>query len=443
MQFLTRNLDHPIRKLVALFLCWKTLLLLVALCSPGPGYDTSGSLTEASHGKEQLPVALRHTISKLIRWDALYFVKAAERGYSFEQEWAFGWGFTRVIAACTEFLKAAGIPHYDGLEAWVAINLAHIAHLISVLLLFYLSSDVFPGSSQNFALTAASLHVISPAGLFLSAPYAESSCAALSFAGCLLFMKSLNRNGRATAIHDLYLILAGVSFGIATTFRSNGILNGLLLLEEAFRTLFVLSYERSGATLRRLLAAGLGGMCVGSGFLLPQYIAYQEYCGCKDTVPRIWCQGTLPSIYSFVQSHYWNCGPFRYWTVSNIPLFVLGTPIFTILIVSGLWALQYTAANGPPRATKQYDVKSSQISFGREGISVLRNMAVSQLFLAGMTLTTAHVQIITRISSAYPVWLWYLAASSHEGRLLGIFVKFMVLYGVIQAGLYASFLPPA
>lgn len=102
MQFLTRNLDHSVRKLVVAFFWWKTLLLLIALCSPGPGYDTSGSLIEASHGKEILPLALRHTIGKLVRWDAIYFVKTAERGYLFEQEWAFGWGFSRVIAHCTE-----------------------------------------------------------------------------------------------------------------------------------------------------------------------------------------------------------------------------------------------------------------------------------------------------------------------------------------------------
>lgn len=73
----------------------------MALCSPGPGYDTSSSLIEASLGKE-LPVFLRLLINKLKRWDAIYFVKTAERGYLFEQEWAFGWGFTRVVAFCTE-----------------------------------------------------------------------------------------------------------------------------------------------------------------------------------------------------------------------------------------------------------------------------------------------------------------------------------------------------
>ena len=90
---------RPIRSLILAFATWKALLLLIALCSPGPGYDTSTTL--ALRGDTQLPGPLTYVIGKLTRWDAIWFVKVATRGYRYEQEWAFGWGFTRLIALCT------------------------------------------------------------------------------------------------------------------------------------------------------------------------------------------------------------------------------------------------------------------------------------------------------------------------------------------------------
>lgn len=202
-------------------------------------------------------------------------------------------------------LKKVGIANYDGLEGLVAILISHIAHLLSLPVLFHLTRAVFPTSPATLPFTVAALHIISPAGLFLSSPYGESSCALLSFTGCLLFTKSLSGNAPSTTRHDLVVLLSGISFGLATTFRSNGILNGLLLLEEAFRSLWRLNSDRNIATLRHLIATGISGLCVATGFLVPQYIAYTEYCGGPEGPMRPWCTRSLPSIYTFVQDYYW------------------------------------------------------------------------------------------------------------------------------------------
>ena len=96
------SLDHPKLLLMLWFTLWKLLLLCVALISPGPGYDTS---TILFHSNPDLidPTAKSKayvvaSLSKLVRWDAIYFVEIARRGYSWEQEWAFGWGFTKLLA---------------------------------------------------------------------------------------------------------------------------------------------------------------------------------------------------------------------------------------------------------------------------------------------------------------------------------------------------------
>lgn len=117
--------------------------------------------------------------------------------------------------------------------------------------------------------------------------------------------------------------------------------------------------------------------------------------------------------------------------------------MFATLTISGFWGMRQMPVQSQPQDSKSGSKKRNPLWAGIWGFSVVRNMAVAQLLLVAMTLITAHVQIITRISSAYPVWLWYLAASLQEGRNIGIFVKFMVLYSIVQTSLYASFLPPA
>ncbi|KAM0168408.1 hypothetical protein ACHAPF_011026 [Botrytis cinerea] len=398
-------LGAPVRTLILCFILWKISLLLIAACSPGPGYDTSTSLLLSSlHsiGKKKLPSVVQYLIGKLVRWDAIYFVHASNRGYVYEQEWAFGWGFTRVIKFST---------------------------------------------IERFALVTALLHIISPAGIFLSAPYAESSTALLTFLGAFIFAKSFESGeSNRTLGHDLLILISGVVFGLATTFRSNALLNGLLLLEEAFRILLSLSNGFNIFAVRRLIITGLGGMCVGIGFLTPQYIAYQEYCGVTGIVnPRIWCSNTLPSIYAFVQAFYWNNGPFKYWTVSNIPLFLLAMPMMVILGISGNEVLRDSHFQQiPVTPRKDVDPPVNGIRQGHK-VQIVRNLALSQLLLTVYTLISGHVQIITRISSSSPVYLWYMAASVGRGKgpTVTMVGRFMIIYAGIQSGLFSSFLPPA
>ena len=88
----------PVRTLVTVFVLWKLLLLCVASASPGIGYDTSTRLLLPSMDGSVPVTVLQHVSSRLVRWDALYFLRIAERGCLFEQEWAFNSSFTRLVA---------------------------------------------------------------------------------------------------------------------------------------------------------------------------------------------------------------------------------------------------------------------------------------------------------------------------------------------------------
>lgn len=329
---LSRPIDHPYQALIIVFVAWKSILIAVAACSPGSGYDTSTfpfQLHEDHPAQEYGSVAtiLSFLSAKLTKWDAIYFTTISNRGYLYEQEWAFGWGFTRVIAffshgmltsansiaTCWVLIDLRKLGfEYGFLESFVGISIAHASHFLAVLALYNLAKSIFPGpSGSKMAFIAACLHVISPAGLFLSAPYSESTFAFLNFLGCLLFAKSFGLGNHFDIYGDAFLAASGLILGTATTMRGNGLLNGLIFLEEAFRLVFALKDGLKLSILRRLLATGFGGLCIAVGFLAPQYIAYEEFCvnhtftSNYNHTSRVWCERQLPSIYSFVQDYYW------------------------------------------------------------------------------------------------------------------------------------------
>lgn len=90
-----------IRLLVLVCFAWKILLLILAAFCPGAGYDTSAliSLDASTRRHENFRTLSRpdHLILNLFRWDALYFVKAAERDKLHEQEWAFSWAYSHLL----------------------------------------------------------------------------------------------------------------------------------------------------------------------------------------------------------------------------------------------------------------------------------------------------------------------------------------------------------
>lgn len=94
--------DHPFFLLTIYFLFWKVLLIGIALTSPGCGYDTSTTLLPLNPEDSQQDFQADGDSSKwwikFVRWDAIYFTQISLRGYLFEQEWAFGWGYTKLLS---------------------------------------------------------------------------------------------------------------------------------------------------------------------------------------------------------------------------------------------------------------------------------------------------------------------------------------------------------
>lgn len=117
-----------------------------------------------------------------------------------------------------------------------------------------------------------------------------------------------------------------------------------------------------------------------------------------------------------------------------------------IMILSALWM----GSRIDNMQTSDASVQDGWIS--PVGLAIARRLALPQSLLAVLVLTNQHVQIITRVSSGYPLWYWWLASRFYDRPfvrlakwdiLLEWIIRWMVLYALIQAGLFAAFLPPA
>lgn len=150
----------------------------------------------------------------------------------------------------------------------------------------------------------------------------------------------------------------------------------------------------------------------------------------------------------------------RYWTLSNLPLFMLAMPMLYILLHSGAWAWKTSTvekdhcAQDSPIVGQAENIQSASIHHNspmQKDMAI--RIALPQVTLAVVALTTYHVQIISRLSSGYPIWYWWLASlivgdqtNDTPGRKLNaakLITTWMIMYAIIQGGLFASFLPPA
>ncbi|KAF3904287.1 hypothetical protein AA313_de0209179 [Arthrobotrys entomopaga] len=558
MNILSTPLDHPVKSLCIIYTIRTLSLLLLAYYTTylfpsfSPlGYDTSS--THITEPGEYTPTqtasflnapvitdSVERLAVALTRWDAIYFASIARLGHRWEQEWAFGVGQSYLLQGYqwiySLILNAEVAPRSQILFFSICSCASHLA---SAILLYHLSvlvlrtaQPVGPGVEREsiprlVAFIAAALHVLSPAGIFLIAPYNEPIFSLLSFLGYWLYsyaIKNATDDGQYLAgnlqdgsvispeanitmlkkvkteandlllavdlkkpeyakereeaqkaldqinvkieqlsgqlnifysrkvnlKNELALVVSGFLFGISSLFRSNGIINGILFALDALRYIRELSVGVNVyPNFRLLTATGVGGLLVGLPTVWRQYQGWLEYCTIPTPTKREWCAKSLPSIYSFVQSHYWGVGFLKYWTPGNIPLFLLAAPMLGILLKT---FFDIRAISTPEAHRHLYAVQ-----LYRTNRNLLFRLALPQLVLAILAITNYHVQIITRLSSGLPIWYLVMAAAlterSNEKSKNFVseksltwsrpMLRFFLGYQVIQAVLYGGFLPPA
>ena len=115
-----------------------------------------------------------------------------------------------------------------------------------------------------------------------------------------------DRHAQRFRDRDLLILATGCLFGFATTVRGNGLLSGLIFAHDAVVDgIKLVRGDMANARLRKFMAVMLAGSLVALGAVFPQYLAFREYCIDSGSPTRPWCNQMVPSIYGFVQQHYW------------------------------------------------------------------------------------------------------------------------------------------
>ncbi|CAI2166525.1 12123_t:CDS:2 [Funneliformis geosporum] len=372
----------------------RLLTWLIALISTLIVDDYDSSVDTILEGRELSIVQKIFNVSfrAFLRWDSFYFIHLSEEGYIYEQEHAF---FPLLP------LLARGLSN-------------------SVTSIFY---------------------ILTPSGMFMSAMYTESLFALLSFLGMRLF-------------YEGKLWSAAFIWSLSSFTRSNGITQvGFFVYKFLIKDINRINGINAKVIFVRLIKTIILSFIVLLGFLIFQCYGYYHYC-ILYLPQRPWCNGTIPLLYSFVQSFYWNCGFLNYYEVKQIPNFLLASPMI-FLSFYGIYSYskfdfkRILTLGLQQRSETTLESSSSPYHGTHELLPFIYLWAILLVY----SINFMHVQVITRFFSSQPIVYWFVTDlfikslsedASRWDKFLGYgMLVYFILYGGSGIILFANFFPPA
>ncbi|KAA1471717.1 mannosyltransferase [Dentipellis sp. KUC8613] len=361
--------------------------------------------------------------SSLLRWDAFHFAPVARTGYVYEYQWAFLPGVPVVSNLLAYAFKtvsgsAESISWVDVLRAGgLAALFCDSTHT-----LYHLTLQIIGSPSIAYLTALLSLLPSSPATLRY-AGYSEPFFTYLSYKGML---HCAQRRWLAASCY----------FALAAAFRSNGIFLGGFVLWGIIIEPFLRG--RRPRPVQILYAIVLTAL-IFAPFISYQFVAYRTFCtpDTPDGRPS-WCESTIPSIYAYVQSRYWNNGFLRYWTPSQLPNILLASPVLALLFTYSLTYLTHFVSLITHRKPTS---PASTHPFFRPSLAP---HAIHALILASVYLFASHTQIALRQAASMPLIYWAAAWLVSERPWWGrLWVGWCVIWGALSIVLWTVFLPPA
>ena len=421
--------------------CVCTLLVCTHLQT---AFDTSAELVRLTLPQGAWDSAWDTWAVPFVRWDTVYFVALAhpERGYVYENTLAFQPGIVFVLR------RLGSIPALWGDTRWSATCavvggafLANVATIVAPVLLYMLTRA--QTHSRALAERAALLAVFAPASATaLTAPTPEPFYSVLVLSGLCVLQRPCS----------LPRWCAALLFCLATCFRANGILLGAFLLWHAIHRPWIEQRQRTCITVcADVVSAAAGMIFISIPFFLHQRWAYERLCP-----GRPWCDmEPIPLVYSFVQAHYWDVGFFRYWTLAQVPNFVLAFPVLT-LGAYGCWLATPCARRVVEQTLIPWRGSCPASDPAKRASTTIRSRPALRCELVYVyhtavvlciLLFASHVQIALRMATpgGMPMVWWAAAMLCERGGpawTKGV-VLYLLCYSGVACVLYAGFYPPA
>ncbi|GAA5869590.1 hypothetical protein JCM16303_000518 [Sporobolomyces ruberrimus] len=429
--------------LIALGLRLSTTLLILIIHRVFPSFDASAT---------RLSTPLNPDYQGFVRWDTVYFLEIANNGYTQEQRLAFFPGLPGLLRVGGELVRWASRGDGITLEAMVFAGMISttLATTLAAPLLYQLTFKL--SSSRQHSLVTTILFLLGPARAVLHAvPYTEPFSALFTFAGMLSFSHHAD-------------FVSSLCFAFATLFRAQGAVLGLgffgwrYILERPFRA----NRLSLKVLLRGVVVTMVLSLISASPFFAFQAYAYREYCS-DPTSLRPWCTSTFGFSYEWIQSHYWDVGPFRYWTLQQLPNFFLATPLLFLsfsasytyyssqpsLVLSKTFPFIFSS----PKPSSSVPNRSRRPVLSLELLPFIHLHTATTLLL----LISSHVQIILRLCIVNPVVWWYASDLVLSNQTQGDedgdwrkrkrwgerWVKYCIVWGTLSVVCWALFLPPA
>ncbi|KAF8594119.1 hypothetical protein BDV93DRAFT_459619, partial [Ceratobasidium sp. AG-I] len=366
-----------------------------------------------------------------LRWDALYYYDVALCGtYLFEQHYAFSPGLPIVLR-----LVDLAQPRLDRSLFVTKVTLLALLACEPCLELYRLTKCVT--LSDDFALLATVVQVLMGAPpVMLRSAYAEPFFAWSSFKGM-------------RACHDRRYCVAALYFALATSSRTNGILlSGFILYDLIARPVLSETISTFPITTPRTLQSALKAFFQATRRISPLDAA-STTTATEPLYPRPWCASRLPMIYGFVQSHYWDVGFLRYWTVAQFPIFIIAAPMLFLVGGSSAWFLSAVCvfekrAGGGGRVDNSKSNTTELRLISTSMVLILLPFALHALALSMILFTSVHVQIAIRVLPAATPWAaWAECHRSWWAFISHLWIGWSAVGVFVSSVLWLSFLPPA